>query len=114
MAQAHREYCPNCGEPVNRGLTIAKNSAPCDNCETGVVPIDDPDDAAMPFKALHPIRCRKCKERPQLVGLHMGEYTDGVVVACDCHSADCIPYELGESELPDQWEIMHDAVVFDR
>lgn len=107
------EYCPNCGEHVDRGYTDEPGIAPCDNCEDHVEPITDADDASMPFKALHPIRCSKCKESVQLVGLHMGEYTDGVIVACECFSIEAIPYELGEPELPGSWEIVHDAEIFD-
>lgn len=103
------EYCPNCGEHVDRGYTDDPGEAPCDNCEMHVEPISDADDAAMPFKAKHPIRCSDCKESVQLVGLHMGEYTDGVIVACECFSLSAIPSELGEPELPNQWEIIHDA-----
>ncbi len=108
------EYCPNCGEHVDRGYTETLEEAPCDNCETHVEPIDDADDAAMPFKALHPIRCNDCKENVELAGLHMGEYTDGVIVACGCFSLSAIPSELGEPELPDQWEIVHDAELQSR
>jgi len=107
------EYCPNCGEHVDRGYTDAPGEAPCDNCETHVEPITDADNASMPFKALHPIRCTDCRDRVQLVGIHMGQYTDGVIVACECFSLEAIPAELGEPELPGPWEIVHDAEVFD-
>lgn len=106
------EYCPNCGEHVDRGYTDRPGEAPCDNCEEYVEPITDGDDAAMPFKALHPITCGECGRRVELVGLHMGEKTDGVVVSCDCTSLDCIPYGLGEPELPSNWEIEHNAEAF--
>lgn len=106
------EYCPNCGEHVDRGYTDDPGEAPCDNCEMHVEPITDADDAGMPFKALHPIRCLDCKERVHLVGLHMGEFTDGVVTACECFSLGAIPAELREPELPDSWEIVHDAEVW--
>ena len=106
------EYCPNCGEHVDRGYTDVPGEAPCDNCETNVEPITDADDASMPFKALHRIRCVDCKENVQLVGIHMGEYTDGVIVACECFSLGCIPDELREPELPSQWEILHSTVTF--
>lgn len=102
-------FCPNCGEYVDPGLTEEMGKADCDHCQTRVEPITDSDDAGMPFKAKHPIRCAGCGERVELAGLHMGEYTDGVIVACACTSLDSMPYELGEAELPSQWEIVHDA-----
>lgn len=105
-------FCPNCGERVDPGLSDEPNTAPCDNCEEYVEPITDSRDAPMPFKALHSIRCSKCRDTVQLVGLHMAEYTDGVVVACGCMSLDSVPYELGEDELPDQWEIQHNSEAF--
>jgi len=105
------EYCPNCGEHVDRGYSDEPGEAPCDNCEMAVEPISDADNASMPFKALHPIRCTECQDDVQLVGIHMGEYTDGVIVACDCISLEAIPAELGEPELPSRWEIVHDAQV---
>lgn len=103
------EYCPNCGEHVDRGRYGVDEEAPCDHCQDNVEPISDADDASMPFKAMHPIRCSDCRESVQLVGLHMGEYTDGVIVACECISLSAIPSELGEPELPSPWEIVHDT-----
>jgi hypothetical protein len=102
-------FCPNCGEYVDPGLSEEMGKADCDNCCMRVEPITDAADAGMPFKAKHPIRCDGCGERVALSGLHMGEYTDGVIVACECMSLASVPYELGEPELPDQWEIVHDA-----
>ena len=109
-AGLRHEYCPQCGEQVDRGLTDEMGVAPCDNCEEHVEPVTDRDDTSMPFKALHPIRCDECKDRVELVGIHMAEYTDGVVVACDCLSLDAVPYELGEAELPSNWEIIHGTI----
>jgi hypothetical protein len=106
------EYCPNCGEQVDSGYTENPREAPCDNCEINVEPVDDADDASMPFKALHPIRCTECREYVQLVGLHMGKYSDGVLVACECFSIEAIPAQLGEPELPQDWKIVHDAEVY--
>lgn len=112
-AATHRStFCPNCGEFVDPGMNDEMDTAPCDNCCTTVEPISDSRKAGMPFKCLHPIKCTGCNERVQLVGLHMGEYSDGVIVACDCFSIESVPYELGEPELPDEWEIVHDAEVF--
>lgn len=102
-------YCPNCGEHVDRGLSDEMGMAPCDNCCMEVEPISDSKEAGMPFKAKHPIKCTRCKERVQLAGLHMGQYSDGVIVACACDSMASVPYELGEPELPHRWEIVHDA-----
>lgn len=106
------EYCPNCGEHVDSGHTEEPAVAPCDNCQENVEPIADADDAGMPFKALHPIRCTNCREHVRLAGLHMGEYTDGVIIACECTSIDSVPYELGEPELPTEWEVVHDAELW--
>lgn len=107
----HFEYCPHCGEHVDSGYSDKPGKAPCDNCEMHVEPISDADDAAMSFKALHPIRCSDCQEKVQLLGLHMGQYSDGVIVGCECFSIESIPAELGEPELPDSWEIIHNAEV---
>lgn len=107
------EYCPECGEIVDRGLTEVAGGAECENCETRVEPITDADNAAMPFKAFHPIRCVDCEEPVRLVGLHMGEFSDGVLAACECNSLSALPYELGEAELPPTWQIDHTEVVGD-
>lgn len=101
------EYCPECGEPVDRGLNDGMGVAPCEHCETEVEPVEEAEDASMSFKAKHPIQCTDCGESVELVGLHMGEYSDGVIVACSCFSLSAVPSELGEPELPSQWEMDH-------
>ena len=106
------EYCPNCGEHVDRGYSDEMGIAPCDNCQTDVEPIEDAEDAAMPRDAMHEIRCSDCNASVRLVGLHRGQYTDGVITACECFSLGAIPSELGEPELPNQWEIVHDSEVY--
>lgn len=99
-----------CGEPVDRGLSNDMDTAPCENCDTSVKPIDDPDDAHVGFKDKHSIYCTDCGEHVVLNGLHMGEYTDGIVIACGCFSLGALAAELREPELPNQWEIEHNSI----
>lgn len=103
-------YCPDCGEPIDMNY-VYSDTVTCEHCDETVEPIDEPDEAAMPRKAYHRIVCIECDEPVQLVGLHRGEYTDGVLAACDCFSLGSIPSELGESELPSQWEIEHNTEI---
>lgn len=105
-------YCPTCGEPVDRGLSEDLETAPCDHCGEDVEPISDAKEADMDFKAFHPIRCTKCETNVRLVGLHMGQYSDGVLAACKCTSLESLPYELGEPELPDRWKVLHTFEAF--
>jgi hypothetical protein len=102
------EYCPNCCEHVDRGLCEEIGKAQCDHCEETVEPLSDPDGADMGFKTKHPIRCTDCEGSPRLVGLHMGQYTDGTIVACECTSLDSVPYELQDHDLPTNWKMIHD------
>lgn len=105
--------CPNCGESLRRANFSDGGDGTkrlCDDCEQAVDPVTDRDDTAMEFKALHRIRCEDCWESPQLLGLHMGEKTDRVVVGCRCFTIDAVPYELAEPELPLSWEIVHGTV----
>lgn len=103
-------YCPDCGEPIDMQY-VYSDTVTCDNCDETVEPVPDPEEATMPHKALHRIRCSDCEEPVQLVGLHMGEFTDGVLAACDCFSLGSLPSELGEDELPSQWGVEHDSEI---
>lgn len=73
--------------------------------------VDADHDGTVPHKGKHPISCTDCGEPVRLVGLHMRSVTDGVIVACRCTSLDAVPYELGEAELPEPWEIDHETEV---
>lgn len=100
-------FCSNCGEAIDREYNKETH---CENCDKKVKTVEESSNSEMPFEALHPIHCTECEEPVRLVGLHRGEYTDGVLAACGCFSLSSIPDELGEAELPSQWRITHSKI----
>lgn len=112
MTLPDKKYCPYCGEPLDRANYYGDGDLDCDHCEEAVTPVTDSSETEM-GDARHRIVCTDCDVGVRLVGIHSQEYSDGVVAACACSSLSSIPHELGEFELPDNWEIDHTSELFD-
>lgn len=94
-----KEFCRHCGEPLDTQYNYA-DTITCPHCDETTKPIDDPDNADLPIGAHHTVVCIDCEHTVSLIGIHRGEYTDGVSLGCDCTTLGSLPAELSAGELP--------------